>query len=47
VVAEGVEHGAQRDLLAAFGCDYIQGWYYSKALPRDAFEEYLERQMAY
>jgi EAL domain-containing protein (putative c-di-GMP-specific phosphodiesterase class I) len=47
VIAEGVEHGAQRDLLAALGCDYIQGWYYSKALPRDAFEEYLERQMAY
>jgi len=47
VIAEGVEHGAQRDLLAAFGCDYIQGWHYSKALPREAFEEYLERQMAY
>jgi diguanylate cyclase (GGDEF)-like protein/PAS domain S-box-containing protein len=47
VIAEGVEHGAQRDTLAAFGCDYIQGHYYSKALPRDAFEDYLERQMAY
>jgi diguanylate cyclase (GGDEF)-like protein/PAS domain S-box-containing protein len=47
VIAEGVEHGAQRDTLAAFGCDYIQGWYYSKALSRDAFEAYLERQMAY
>jgi diguanylate cyclase (GGDEF)-like protein/PAS domain S-box-containing protein len=47
VIAEGVEHGAQRDTLAAFGCDYIQGWYYSKALPREAFEDYLERQMAY
>ncbi|MGJ7913948.1 EAL domain-containing protein [Massilia sp. LXY-6] len=47
VIAEGVEHEAQRALLAAFGCDYIQGWYYSKALPREAFEEYLERQMAY
>ncbi|AWG45886.1 MULTISPECIES: EAL domain-containing protein [unclassified Massilia] len=47
VIAEGVEHAAQRDLLATFGCDYIQGWYYSKALPRDAFEAYMERQMAY
>jgi diguanylate cyclase (GGDEF)-like protein/PAS domain S-box-containing protein len=46
VIAEGVEHGAQRDLLAAFGCDYIQGWFYSKALPREAFENYLERHMA-
>jgi diguanylate cyclase (GGDEF)-like protein/PAS domain S-box-containing protein len=47
VIAEGVEHGDQRDTLAAFGCDYIQGWYYSKALSREAFEAYLERQMAY
>jgi diguanylate cyclase (GGDEF)-like protein len=47
VIAEGVEHGGQRDMLAAFGCDYIQGYYYSKALSRDAFEDYLERQMAY
>lgn len=46
VIAEGVEHGAQRDILAAFGCDFIQGWYYSKALSRDAFEDYIERQLA-
>jgi diguanylate cyclase (GGDEF)-like protein/PAS domain S-box-containing protein len=46
VIAEGVENGAQRDALAAFGCDYIQGWYYSKALSRDAFEDYIERQLA-
>jgi EAL domain-containing protein (putative c-di-GMP-specific phosphodiesterase class I) len=45
VIAEGVEHGAQRDALAAFGCDFIQGWYYSKALSRDAFEDYIERQL--
>jgi diguanylate cyclase (GGDEF)-like protein/PAS domain S-box-containing protein len=46
VIAEGVETGAQRDLLAAFGCDYIQGWFHAKALPREAFEDYLERHMA-
>ena len=46
VIAEGVEHGDQRDMLAAFGCDYIQGWYYAKALPRDSFEDYLEQRMA-
>lgn len=46
VIAEGVEHREQRDILAAFGCDYIQGWYYAKALSRDAFEHYLEHQMA-
>jgi diguanylate cyclase (GGDEF)-like protein/PAS domain S-box-containing protein len=46
VIAEGVEHAAQRDLLATFGCDYIQGWFHAQALPRDEFEHYLERHMA-
>ena len=44
-IAEGVETAAQRDILAAFGCDYIQGWHFSPAVPRDAFEAFLERQM--
>jgi len=42
-----VESGAQRDALAAIGCDYIQGFFYSQAVPRDRFEDMLERQMAY
>jgi diguanylate cyclase (GGDEF)-like protein/PAS domain S-box-containing protein len=46
VIAEGVEDAAQRDLLASFGCDYIQGWYHAQALPRNEFENYLERHMA-
>jgi diguanylate cyclase (GGDEF)-like protein/PAS domain S-box-containing protein len=46
VIAEGVEQAAQRDLLATFGCDYIQGWFHAEALPRDEFENYLERHMA-
>jgi len=46
-IAEGVESGAQRDALAAIGCDYIQGFFYSQAVPRDRFEDMLERQMAY
>jgi diguanylate cyclase (GGDEF)-like protein/PAS domain S-box-containing protein len=45
-IAEGVETGAQRDILAGFGCDYIQGWHFSPAVPREAFEGFLERQMA-
>ena len=44
-IAEGVETGAQRAILAAFGCDYIQGWHFSPAVPREAFEVFLERQM--
>ena len=46
-IAEGVETAAQRDLLAALGCDYIQGYFHSPAVPRDAFEQFLERQMAH
>jgi len=44
-IAEGVETAAQRDILAALGCDYIQGWHFSPAVPREAFEAFLERQM--
>ncbi|WP_244815665.1 bifunctional diguanylate cyclase/phosphodiesterase [Caballeronia sp. Lep1P3] len=35
LVAEGVETEAQRDLLAELGCDHIQGWLVSHALPSD------------
>lgn len=42
VIAEGVETQAQRDHLAEFGCDYIQGWYYGKAMPAEEFGKLLE-----
>jgi EAL domain-containing protein (putative c-di-GMP-specific phosphodiesterase class I) len=35
LVAEGVETQAQRALLQEMGCDQIQGWLMSKALPAD------------
>ncbi|MDR5737974.1 MULTISPECIES: GGDEF domain-containing protein [unclassified Caballeronia] len=35
LVAEGVETEAQRDLLADLGCDHIQGWLISHALPSE------------
>jgi EAL domain-containing protein (putative c-di-GMP-specific phosphodiesterase class I) len=43
-IAEGVESQVQRDMLAGFGCDYIQGHFYSEAVPHETFEELLERQ---
>jgi diguanylate cyclase (GGDEF)-like protein/PAS domain S-box-containing protein len=43
-IAEGVESGAQRDLLARFGCDYIQGYLYSRPVPREIFELMLAPQ---
>lgn len=35
VVAEGVEHGSQVDLLRDFNCDLLQGYYYAKPMPFD------------
>jgi diguanylate cyclase (GGDEF)-like protein/PAS domain S-box-containing protein len=46
-IAEGVESSAQRDALAAIGCDYIQGYYYSRAVTREIFEKLLDRQHAH
>ncbi len=44
VIAEGVETELQRDLLASYGCDYAQGWLYSKAVPAGEFEALLKEQ---
>jgi diguanylate cyclase (GGDEF)-like protein/PAS domain S-box-containing protein len=40
-IAEGVERQHQRELLARFGCDYIQGYLYSPAVDGAAFEAFL------
>lgn len=41
-VAEGVENKFQIDDLRSWGCDYLQGFYYSKALaPEDFKSKYL------
>jgi diguanylate cyclase (GGDEF)-like protein/PAS domain S-box-containing protein len=40
-VAEGVETEAQRDLLRGFGCDEMQGWLVSKAVPAEEIEARL------
>lgn len=41
VVAEGVETKEQADFLREHACDYLQGYYFSKPLPQEAFEELL------
>ncbi len=41
-VAEGVETAEQLALLREFGCDLIQGYYYSKPLTAEAFRNYLK-----
>ena len=41
VVAEGVETQTQIDFLRSVGCDEVQGYYYSKPMPVDAFTALL------
>ena len=44
VIAEGVETERQAQLLAAYGCDFAQGFWYSQAVPALEFEALLQRQ---
>ncbi len=41
VIAEGVETAGQRELLAAAGCDFGQGYLFAQALPADQFDLFL------
>lgn len=41
VIAEGVETQEQRDILLQLGCDFGQGFYFSKSLLPAQFEAYL------
>jgi len=42
VIAEGVETEEQREYLMSSACRYIQGYFYSKPLPRDRFILFLK-----
>ena len=45
-LAEGVENDEQLEILREYGCDYIQGFYYSKPLPASQMTEYLLKGVA-
>lgn len=43
VIQEGVETKEQLDLVLSYGCDLIQGFYFSAPLTEDDFLNYLEK----
>lgn len=43
LVAEGAETGDDVTVLKDMGCDYIQGYYFSKPLPAAEFVEFMKR----
>ena len=45
VVAEGVETEGQLVLLRDAGCDVVQGFYFSRPLPPEEFEELIRRDL--
>ena len=46
VVCEGVETSEQEMLVSESECDYIQGWYYTKALPESKAEDFSREYMS-
>lgn len=46
LVVEGVETKEANDALTELSCDYIQGYYYSRPLPEDAFVAFLKEHNA-
>ena len=46
VVCEGVETEEQNTLVTETDCDYIQGWYYARALPEDKAEAFAREYIA-
>jgi len=46
VVAEGVETEGQLSLLRDAGCDLVQGYYFSRPLPPEEFEQLIRREIA-
>ena len=45
VVAEGVEKKEQSDLLAALGCNQVQGYFYARPMTASAFADRLQQSL--
>ena len=46
VVAEGVEDKSQVDQLKSMGCELIQGYYFSKPVPPEEFNKFIEAEIS-
>lgn len=44
IVVEGIETKEQSERFAELACDYIQGFYYSRPLTKEAFVQFLRKQ---
>ena len=42
-VVEGIENEEMAELIALYGCDYLQGYYFAKPLPAYEFQEMIRR----
>ena len=42
-IAEGVETKEEIEYLESLGCDFIQGYYYSKPLNKKNFEDFMNK----
>jgi EAL domain-containing protein (putative c-di-GMP-specific phosphodiesterase class I) len=47
VLAEGVETKEQAEWLIDLGCDYLQGFYYSKPMPKAEFVRLIQENIKY
>ena len=47
VIVEGVENDQQLERLVELGCDCFQGFYFSKPVPVEEFEEMYIRKKRY
>nr|WP_324258815.1 EAL domain-containing protein [Cellvibrio fontiphilus] len=45
IVGEGIEEEQQRYFLQARGCDFGQGYYFSRPLPAPELEQFIQRQL--